>query len=248
MSTRVDGRRPDELRPVHIERGFLRWADGSAVIASGRTKVVCSANVSDGVPPFRRGTGKGWITASYGMLPGSAEQRISRERMLAAGRTHEIRRLIGRSLRAVTTLWPLGERTVHIDCDVLDADGGTRTAAVTGAYIALYDALLKHLRERRIGPWPLRDFLVGVSVGVVDGEALLDLTYAEDRRAEVDLNVLLTGSGDFVELQGTGEGAPFGQDALDDLLGLARSGAQTLVQIQQATLGVERADVEPLQE
>jgi ribonuclease PH len=177
---RADGRESDQLRPVRIERGYLRWPHGSALITVGGTRVVCSAMVLDGVPPFQRGTGKGWITAGYGMLPGSTEKRVPRERMLSGGRTHEIKRLIGRSLRAVTTLWPLGERTVTVDCDVLDADGGTRTAAVTGAFVALYDALVKQHADGRLGPWPLRDFLVGLSVGVVDGEPLLDLTYEED--------------------------------------------------------------------
>ncbi len=245
MATRADGRRSDELRAVQIERGYLRWPHGSALITMGKTRVVCSATVLDGVPPFRRGTGKGWVTAGYGMLPGSTEQRVPRERTLSAGRTQEIKRLIGRSLRAVTTLWPLGERTVTVDCDVLDADGGTRTAAVTGGFVALYDALLTQRAEGRLGPWPLRDFVVGVSVGVVDGEPLLDLTYDEDRRAEVDFNVLLTGSGKYVELQGTAEEAPFDTQLLERLLRLAQGGARELVQIQRTVLGVERADVEP---
>jgi ribonuclease PH len=245
MSTRADGRRPDQLRPIRIERGYLRWPHCSALIAMGNTRVVCSATVLDGVPPFRRGTGKGWVTAGYGMLPGSTERRVPRDRMLAAGRTQEITRLIGRSLRAVTTLWPLGERTITVDCDVLDADGGTRTAAVTGGFVALYDALLAEHSKGRLGPWPLRDFVAGVSVGAIDGEALLDLTYEEDSRVDVDLNVLLTGSGEYVELQGTAEHAPFDTGALERLLSLAREGARQLVEIQKAVLGVDRADLEP---
>jgi ribonuclease PH len=245
VSTRADGRRSDQLRPVRIERGYLRWPDGSALITMGGTRVVCSATVLDGVPPFQRGTGKGWVTAGYGMLPGSTERRVPRERMLAAGRTQEITRLIARSLRAVTTLWPLGERTITVDCDVLDADGGTRTAAVTGGFVALYDALHGQHAQGRLGPWPLRDFVVGVSVGVIDGEPLLDLTYEEDRRVEVDFNVLLTGGGEYVELQGTAERAPFDAQLLERLLRLAQGGARELVEIQRAVLGIQRADVEP---
>jgi ribonuclease PH len=246
MLARGDGRSPSEMRPVSIERGFLRWPEGSALISVGMTRVVCSATVQDGVPPFLRGSGTGWVTAAYGMLPASTETRVPRERILAGARTQEIRRFIGRSLRAVITLWPLGERTIHVDCDVLDADGGTRTAAVTGAYVALYDALVRLQERELLGPWPLKDFVAGASVGLLQGNAVLDLTYAEDRQAEVDLNVVVTGCGEYVELQGTAEKTPFGRQALDDLLELASKGVRELVELQKKVLGVERADAAPV--
>jgi ribonuclease PH len=236
---RPDGRAPDELRPVTLERGYIKHAEGSVKVRCGDTVVVCTASVEVGVPPFLRGSGQGWVTAEYGMLPRSTHTRTPREasRGRQSGRTMEIQRLIGRALRAVVTLPALGERTIWLDCDVLQADGGTRTAAVTGAFVALVDALAA-MRERRELPYvPVSDYVAAVSVGVVDGEPVLDLAYAEDSRAEVDMNVVATGGGRFVEIQGTAERAPFDADQLGRLLQLATRGVQRLVAAQREALG-----------
>jgi ribonuclease PH len=236
---RPDGRAADALRPVRIRPGVFRYAEGSALVEFGDTVVACTASVEPGVPPFLRGSGQGWVTAEYGMLPRSTSTRTPREasRGKQGGRTVEIQRIIGRSLRAVTRLAALGERTVWLDCDVLQADGGTRTAAVTGAFVALA-AALGGLRDRGDLPAvPLIDCVAAVSVGVVDGEAVLDLVYAEDARAEVDMNVVMTAQGRFVEVQGTAEHQPFDAERLQELLALARRGTQALVAIQRQALG-----------
>ncbi|MBI5379225.1 MAG: ribonuclease PH [Nitrospirae bacterium] len=236
---RPDGRKADQIRPVKIARGFLKYAEGSALIEMGDTKVVCSATIEEGVPPFLRGKGQGWVTAEYAMLPRSSQSRIAREasRGKIGGRTHEVQRLIGRALRAVVDLKTLGERTIWIDCDVLQADGGTRTASITGAYVALSDALA-HLRQSKLlGNNPLKGTLAAVSIGIVDGQPVLDLNYAEDSTAEVDMNVVMTGDGRMVEIQGTAEGEPFDEPTLKRLLTLARKGIRQLLKIQEEALG-----------
>ncbi len=237
--TRSDGRRADELRPVRITRGWLDHAEGSVLVEFGRTRVLCAASVTEGVPRWRKGSGLGWVTAEYAMLPRSTNTRTDRESVKGriGGRTHEISRLIGRSLRGVVDLAALGENTIQLDCDVLQADGGTRTAAVTGAYVALADAV-QWLRDRGAlsGDVALRDSVAAVSVGVVDGEARLDLPYDEDARAETDMNVVMTGSGAFIEVQGTAEGAPFDRAELDALLTLAEAGCAELTRLQRAAL------------
>ncbi len=240
---RPDGRRPDEMRPVTITRDFLRHAEGSVLITVGETKVVCSASLEDRVPPFLRDTGQGWVTAEYGMLPRSTKTRSPRESATGRpnGRTFEIQRLVGRSLRGVTDLAALGPRTIWLDCDVLQADGGTRTAAITGAYLALADAL-QTLRSRGVvASLPLKDFVAATSVGVVEGRVVLDLCYAEDVTAEVDMNVVMTGGGKFVEIQGTAEEKPFDRAQLDAMLGLAASGIRELVALQRKLLAERSA-------
>lgn len=240
-AARVDGRRPDQLRPVTIERGWSEQAEGSALISYGRTRVLCTASFTNGVPRWMTGKGRGWVTAEYAMLPRSTNDRMDRESVKGriGGRTHEISRLIGRSLRAVVDTKALGENTIVIDCDVLQADGGTRTAAITGAYVALVDALEWGRAKRFIGQnaKPVVDSVAAVSVGIVDGTPLLDLAYVEDVRAETDMNVVVTGRGLFVEVQGTAEGAPFDRAELDSLLDLALAGGKTLSGIQTGTLG-----------
>ncbi len=238
---RIDGRRPDQLRQVDIQRGFLKHAEGSVLISMGDTRVICTASVEGGVPPFQRGTGRGWVTAEYGMLPRSTPTRTPRDagKGRQAGRSLEIQRLVGRTLRAVVDLEALGERTIWLDCDVIQADGGTRTASITGAFVALVDALA-HLRDQgELGGerLPVRDFLAAVSVGVVQGEPLLDLNFHEDSQAQVDMNVAATGSGALVEVQGTGEAAPFSRTELEALLDLAQAGIARLVAAQRAALG-----------
>jgi len=234
---RADGRMPDQLRSVLIEPQFLKFAEGSALITLGDTRVVCAATLEEKVPQWMKGRGVGWVTAEYAMLPRATQDRTAREaaRGRIGGRTHEIQRIIGRTLRAVTDMKKLGERTVWLDCDVLQADGGTRTAAVTGAYVALALALLKAFDAAGAG-WPLRGQIAATSVGFVDGVALLDLPYEEDSRAEVDMNVAMTDSGRFVELQGTAEGVPFDRAALDVLLGLAERGIAELFAAQRRAL------------
>ena len=238
--TRHDGREANELRPVTIERGWSEQAEGSALISFGRTKVLCTASFTNGVPRWLAGKGKGWITAEYAMLPRSTNDRMDRESVKGriGGRTHEISRLIGRSLRAVIDTRALGENTIVIDCDVLQADGGTRTAAITGAYVALADAIEWARGKKFIGQnaKPLIDTVAAVSVGIIDGEPLLDLAYVEDVRAETDMNVVVTGRGLFVEVQGTAEGAPFDRSELDALLDLAVGGVADLTKLQVATL------------
>ncbi len=238
---RIDDRRPAELRPVRIHTDYVRHPDGSALIEMGDTRVLCTASVEESVPAFLRDSGRGWVTAEYGMLPGSSQPRIAREaaKGKVGGRTQEIQRLIGRSLRAVVDMAALGQRTIWIDCDVLQADGGTRTASITGAYVALSLAL-QRLRERGvIEGSPLTGSVAAVSVGVVDGTALLDLCYDEDSRAEVDMNVVATGAGAFIEVQGTAEGAPFARSQLDALVSLALDGITQLGAAQRAALGAD---------
>jgi ribonuclease PH len=231
---RNDGRAADELRPITIQRNFTRPAAGSVLITSGRTTVLCTASVEAQVPPWMAGKGRGWVTAEYGMLPGSTNPRKRRDVGKVDGRTTEIQRLIGRSLRAVVDLDAIGERSILVDCDVLEADGGTRTASITGALVALVDALasIPDLTAN-----PLRDSVSAVSVGMVDGLPLLDLDYSEDVRAEVDMNVVMTGIGRFVEVQGTGEEATFSEDELSAMLALARHGIARIRELQQQALG-----------
>ena len=234
---RRDGRQIDQLRPVEIVRDYTEFAAGSVLAVMGRTKVLCTASIEDDTPRWMRGSGKGWVTAEYSLLPGSSPERVSREaaRGHQSGRTHEIQRLIGRSLRAVCDLSLLGERQVILDCDVLQADGGTRTASITGAYVALHDALTRLVATGTIAAHPLREPLAAVSVGIVDAVCMLDLDYSEDSRAEVDMNVVMTGSGRFVEVQGTAEGAPFSPSELNELLALAEGkGIGELVAAQEA--------------
>ncbi len=236
--TRTDGRRADELRPVCITAGFMPYAEGSALIEMGATRVICTATLEDRVPPFRRNSGQGWLTAEYAMLPRATQQRTQREtgRGGPSGRTHEIQRLIGRSLRAVVDLALIGERTLSIDCDVLQADGGTRTAAITGAYVACALACQKLQRDRVISRSPFKGAVAAVSVGIVAGVPLLDLKYDEDSRAEVDMNVVCTGDGRFVELQGTAEGEAFTRAEMDALLALAQTGLDQLFNAQRAAI------------
>ena len=238
---RADGRTTDQLREVTIERGWSDQAEGSALISYGRTKVLCTASFTNGVPRWMAGKGKGWVTAEYSMLPRSTNSRMDRESVKGkiGGRTHEISRLIGRSLRAVVDMKALGENTIVIDCDVLQADGGTRTAAITGAYVALADALEWGREKKFIGQKavPLLDSVSAVSVGIVKGEPMLDLAYVEDVRAETDMNVVVTGRGLFVEVQGTAEAAPFDRSELDSLLDLALAGTVTLTEFQTTALG-----------
>ncbi len=235
---REDGRHPSELRPCTLNRGVLKYPEGSALILLGDTRVIATASVEDKVPHFLKGTGRGWITAEYAMLPRATPERNPREVAAGrpAGRTQEIQRLIGRSLRAVVDLEALGERTLWVDCDVLQADGGTRTAAITAGFVALVEALARLRLAGRLEDWPVRDHVAAISAGLVDGSAVLDLSYAEDSRARVDFNVVMTGRGEFVEVQGTGEGGPFTADELDGLLQLARQGVATLIRLQQEAL------------
>jgi ribonuclease PH len=240
MDSRVDGRSNDQLREVKFTRGWLEHAEGSVLVEYGATRVLVAASVSEGVPRWRKGSGLGWVTSEYAMLPRATNTRSDREsiRGRVGGRTHEISRLIGRSLRAVIDYKALGENTVVIDCDVLQADGGTRTASITGAYVALHDAV-GWLRDRNLlAGEPLTDSLAAVSVGVVGGTPMLDLCYIEDSAADTDMNVVMSGSGAYIEIQGTAEGAPFERSTLDELLGLASSGCQTLAGLQRAALGL----------
>ena len=237
--TRSDGRAPGALRPTRLTPGFLMHAEGSVLIEVGRTRVVCAASVEDRVPPFLRNTGKGWVTAEYGMLPRATSTRTQREASAGkvGGRTQEIQRLIGRSLRSVTRLPELGERTVWVDCDVIQADGGTRTASITGGFVAMVLALQRLRETAAIKTMPVRDHVAATSVGVVDGVSLLDLAYDEDSRAEVDMNIVKTGDGRFIEVQGTAEGPPFERQALDDLMELADRGIRELVELQRTIVG-----------
>ncbi|HZP91985.1 MAG TPA: ribonuclease PH [Burkholderiales bacterium] len=237
---RPSGRRPEELRRLAVHRRYTRHAEGSVLIECGDTRVICTASVDEKVPAFLKGQGRGWLTAEYGMLPRSTGTRTEREaaRGKQSGRTLEIQRLVGRSLRAVTNLAALGERTIQIDCDVIQADGGTRTASITGAFVALHDAL-SLLKERKlIAEWPGRDFVAAVSVGVFEGAPILDLDYAEDSACDTDMNVVMTGSGRLVEVQGTAEGEPFTRAQLDAMLALAERGIREIVAAQRAALGL----------
>jgi ribonuclease PH len=239
MGKREDGRTVDQMRPLEIETNYLRNAEGSALITIGGTRVICAASVEERVPRFLRGRGTGWVTAEYAMLPRSTHTRTPREATTGkvGGRTHEIKRLIGRSLRAVTDMDALGERTVWIDCDVIEADGGTRTASITGAFVALCLALEKVRKEGLISDLPISDYLGAISVGIVGGEIYLDLCYSEDSSADVDMNVVMTGGGSIVEIQGTAEKEPFGWDRLEAMAGLARKGIGELVTAQKKALG-----------
>jgi ribonuclease PH len=236
---RSDGRLAEQLRPTRITPNYLIHAEGAVLIESGKTKVICTASVEDRVPPFRRNSGKGWVTAEYGMLPRATTTRTQREASAGrvGGRTQEIQRLIGRSLRAVTRMEELGERTITLDCDVIQADGGTRTASITGAFVALVLALQKLREQDLLRTMPISDFVAATSVGIVDGEPLLDLAYVEDSRADVDMNVVKTGAGLFIELQGTAEALPFGREALNRLLDLAESGTRQLFALQRGLVG-----------
>lgn len=234
MSLRHDGRNPDQLRPLSIERGYTRVAAGSVLVRSGRTTVLCTASVDPSVPPWMAGKGRGWVTAEYGMLPGSTHPRKRRDVGKVDGRTTEIQRLIGRSMRAIVNLDALGERSIYLDCDVLEADGGTRTASITGAFVALVDALAS-LSDPPA--FPLTDSVAAISVGKIGDACVLDLDYIEDVDAEVDMNVIMTGAGRFVELQGTGEEATFGDEDLSQLLTLAKNGLRQVQAVQREALG-----------
>lgn len=232
--TRQDGRSPDKLRKIKVTKNCSKYAEGSCLIEFGDTKVMCTATVEENVPPFLKNTGTGWVTAEYGMLPRSCKTRVQRDKN--SGRTYEIQRLIGRSLRSVVDMNKLGERTVKIDCDVLQADGGTRTASITGGFIALADAILKTKKDGLITEMPITDFVAAVSVGIKDKEFLLDLTYEEDSKADVDMNVVMLGNGEFVEIQGTAEGKTFSKKQMDSLIALAKDGIEELIEIQRKSL------------
>lgn len=236
--SRADGRANDELRPVKMTRKFISTAEGSVLIEVGGTRVICTASIEDKVPQFMKDSGKGWITAEYAMLPRSTNTRKTRESSIGkvGGRTHEIQRLIGRSLRSIVDLEALGERTIWIDCDVIEADGGTRTASITGAYVALVEALKYAMGLGMISTLPIRDHVAAVSVGVIDGVPMLDLCYTEDSRADVDMNVVLTGDGRIIELQGTAEGPPFSRETMDELVKLGFKGVGELIAVQKAEL------------
>ncbi|MBF0522542.1 MAG: ribonuclease PH [Candidatus Omnitrophica bacterium] len=236
--TRTDGRKTNELRKIKVVKNYIKHPAGSCLIEAGETRVICTATVEESVPPFLKGTGKGWVTAEYGMLPGSCTNRIKRNDV--SGRVQEIQRLVGRSLRAVVDMANIGERTIKIDCDVIQADGGTRTASITGGFIALILALEKMKKEGHIKKIPVSDYVTAVSVGIVDGELLLDLKYDEDSKAQMDMNVVMVGQGEFVEVQGTAEGKPFSKKQMDGLLKLAEKGIGELLKIQKQTLkGIE---------
>jgi len=236
---RIDNRTTDQLRPTHIHPQYLLHPEGSVLIEAGRTKVICTASVEDRVPPFLRNSGKGWVTAEYGMLPRATSTRTNREASQGkvGGRTQEIQRLIGRSLRSVMKLDQLGERTVWLDCDVIQADGGTRTASITGAFVALVLALQTMRDKGQLAALPIVDYVAATSVGIIDGTRMLDLAYEEDSRAEVDMNVVMTGSGKFIEVQGTAEALPFGRDALLEMLDLAQHGIGSLIELQKQAIG-----------
>ncbi|NQU74110.1 MAG: ribonuclease PH [Candidatus Omnitrophica bacterium] len=236
--TRADGRSAGELRKVKIEKNYMKFAEGSCLVEFGNTKVICTVSVEETVPPFLRGKGTGWVTSEYGMLPRSCNKRIPREssRGKISGRTHEIQRLVGRSLRSVTDLAELGERTLWVDCDVIQGDGGTRTASITGSFIALIEALEKMRKNGVIAKIPVHDYLAAVSVGIVNGKPLLDLDYREDSSAQVDMNLVMTSKGKIIEIQGTAEGLPFSEAEMDKLLHLAKSGIKKLVTTQKRAL------------
>lgn len=236
---RNDGRKADETRPLKITANYNKHAEGSVLIEVGDTKVICTATIEERVPPFMKGQGKGWVTAEYSMLPRATSVRNQREaaRGKLGGRTMEIQRLIGRALRSVVNLEALGERSVTLDCDVIQADGGTRTTSITGAFVAMAIAIDKLANEKKLGRFPIIDFLGSVSVGIIQEQALLDLNYEEDSKAKVDMNVVMTGSGKFVEVQGTGEEAPFSREELDELLMLAEIGIQSMISEQEKVLG-----------
>jgi ribonuclease PH len=232
---RLDGRGADKIRRLNITRNYIKYPEGSCLIEMGNTKVICTASVEEVVPPFLKGSGTGWVTAEYGMLPRSCSTRIKRGK--DSGRTYEIQRLVGRSLRTVTDMKSLGERTIWIDCDVIQADGGTRTAAITGSFVALVDALAKIKKSGLISKVPISDYVAAISVGIVNGQLLLDLCYDEDSQAEVDMNVVMTGNGEFIEIQGTAERKPFSKDKMDNMLGVAQKGIEELFSFQRKLVG-----------
>jgi ribonuclease PH len=236
---RTDGRKLAQLRPIKITPSYIKTADGSVLIEMGDTKVICTAKLEDRVPPFLRNSGKGWITAEYGMLPGSSSIRIGREssRGKVGGRTHEIQRLIGRSLRAIADLRTLGEKTIWIDCDVIQADGGTRTASITGAYVALAEAVRSWIGRGMINIDPVKDAVAAVSIGIVEGRILLDLCYEEDSKADVDMNFVMTGAGKFIEVQGTAEAAPFTRRQMERMAEIAQTGIKELLKTQKNVIG-----------
>lgn len=236
---RADNRGNKNIRKLKITRDYIKFAEGSCFIEMGNTKVICTASLEESVPPFLKGKDTGWITAEYGMIPRSCQTRTPRESAKGkiAGRTHEIQRLIGRSLRAVSDLGKLGERTIFIDCDVIQADGGTRCASITGSFIALFDALKKIQKDNIIEEFPLNDYVAALSVGIVGKEVLLDLDYSEDSKAEVDMNIVMTGSGKFVEIQGTAEGEPFSENNMSELISVAKKGISDIIDTQKKILG-----------
>jgi ribonuclease PH len=231
---RPDGRKPNQLRKIKVTKNYMKNAEGSCLIEFGETKVICTASVEEGVPPFLKGTGKGWVTAEYGMLPRSCTARIRREK--TSGRTEEIQRLVGRSLRSVVDMEKLGERTIRIDCDVVQGDGGTRTASITGGFIALADAIHWMYKKKMIDTVPIKDFVAAISVGIYQGVNVLDLNYIEDSKADVDMNIVMIGGGEFVEVQGTGEGGTFSETQMRALLALARCGIKKLLDLQKKNL------------
>lgn len=231
---RQDGRSDDKLRKVKVTKNCSKYAEGSCLIEFGDTRVICTATVEEGVPNFLKNTGTGWVTAEYGMLPRSCKTRIQREK--TSGRIYEIQRLIGRSLRSVVDMGKLGERTIKVDCDVLQADGGTRTASITGGFIALADAIMKIKKEQMMTQLPMNDFVAAVSVGILNGRLLLDLNFEEDSKADMDMNVVMVGGGEFIEVQGTAEGRPFSKKQMDELLQLAKKGIEDLIDIQKNVL------------
>ena len=233
--TRQDGRGLDKIRKVKFTRDFIKYPEGSCLIELGNTRVICTASVEETVPPFLKGSGTGWVTAEYGMLPRSCATRIKRNK--DSGRTYEIQRLVGRSLRTITDMKQIGERTIWIDCDVIEADGGTRTASITGSFVALVDALAKIKKKGLISKIPIKDYVAATSVGMVNGSLLLDLCYDEDSKAEVDMNVIMTGSGKFIEIQGTAERQPFAKEDMDKMLGLAKIGIDELFSVQRKLVG-----------
>ena len=235
---RSDGRLPDQMRPVVIRRGFVKYAEGSALIEIGNTRVICNASVAEKVPDFLLGLGKGWITAEYAMLPRSTETRTPRG---SSGRAFEIQRLIGRALRSVVDLSKIGPRTIQVDCDVIQADGGTRTAAITGSFVALFDALKLLIGSNVIDSMPIKEFVAGTSVGIIDGVPMLDLCYVEDSRAQADFNIIMTQEGRIIEIQGTAEKEPIDRKTLDELLSLAHGGIQHLIRSQTTALEIEGA-------
>ncbi len=234
---RHDGRLENQLRKVKITKNYMKHAEGSCLITFGETKVICTASVEDRVPPFLKGKGEGWVTAEYGMLPRSCTTRIKRDRAINSGRSQEIQRLIGRSLRGVVDMKQLGERTIKIDCDVVQADGGTRTASITGGFVALALALKSMKKQKMIDSIPLKDFVAAISVGIFEKRLLLDLNYVEDSSAEMDMNVVMLGKGNFMEVQGTAEGAPFSKKEMDGLLKLAEKGIKELFVLQKKAVG-----------
>jgi ribonuclease PH len=232
---RIDGRGTDKIRKVNITRNYIKYPEGSCLIELGSTKVICTASVEETVPPFLRNSGTGWVTAEYGMLPRSCGSRIQRGK--DSGRTYEIQRLIGRSLRSVTEMKYLGERTIWIDCDVIQADGGTRTASITGSFIALVDALQKLKKDGKIDRVPVLDYIAATSVGILNNSMILDLCYEEDSKAEVDMNVIMTGKGEFIEVQGTAERKPFSKEKMDGMMDLAKKGIEELFSVQRKLVG-----------